>query len=166
MFCFLGVTFLIAYLTMLFLTGLPMFFLEMTLGQYSGKGPIKLFTSLAPVFKGLGYGMVFISFMITIYYNIIIAWTFYYTAASFSSELPWTFCGDSNLTSRECFKRDQEVACYDTDRNYTFWNRECTMVGEVCGHYNLTLGVGRDDLDRLMCNNGTHDILLNKVGYH
>ena len=110
MFCFvLGVTFLIAYMTMLFLTGLPMFFLEMALGQYSGKGPIKLFTSLAPVFKGLGYGMVFISFMITLYYNMIIAWTFYYTAASFSSELPWTFCGDSNLTSRECFQRDQEV---------------------------------------------------------
>lgn len=158
-----GVTFLIAYFTMLFLTGLPLFFLDLALGQYAGKGPIKLFTHMMPGFKGLGYGMIFISFLITIYYNVIIAWTLYYTAVGFSSELPWTFCGNSSLTSRDCFQRDQERACYELDRNTTFWDRQCVLVEEVCKEYNLTLGEERDGEGRRMCNNGTEDVLLNKA---
>ena len=159
----LGVTFLIAYITMLFLTGLPLFFLDLALGQYAGKGPIKLFSRMVPGFKGLGYGMIFLSFLITIYYNVIIAWTLYYTAVGFSSELPWTYCGSSSLTSRDCFQRDQELACYELDSNHTFWDRQCVLVEEVCREHNLTLGVGRDELGRRVCNNGTDDLILNKV---
>ena len=40
---------------MLFCAGLPVFFLEIALGQYAGVGPIKIFGRLAPVLKGLGY---------------------------------------------------------------------------------------------------------------
>ena len=76
-----GVTFLIAYFTMLIVSGLPLFFLELALGQYAGKGPIKLFGRIAPAFKGLGYGMLMISFLVVIYYNMIIAWTLYYMYA-------------------------------------------------------------------------------------
>jgi len=158
-----GVTFLIAYMTMLFLIGLPLFFLDLSLGQYAGKGPVKLFTRISPAFKGLGYGMIFISFLITIYYNMIIAWTIYYTFAGFTSELPWTYCGNSTLTSRDCFQRDQELACFNLDSNHTFWDRNCTSVGDVCEQFNLTLTEERDDSGRLMCSNGTDNILLNKV---
>lgn len=37
---------------MLVFTGMPIFFMEVTLGQYSGVGPNKLF-ELAPLFKGM-----------------------------------------------------------------------------------------------------------------
>ena len=40
---------------MLFTAGLPVFFLEMSLGQYTGAGPIQIFGRMAPVLKGLGY---------------------------------------------------------------------------------------------------------------
>ena len=100
-----GVTFLIAYLIMLMVSGLPLFFLELALGQYAGKGPLKVFGRMAPAMKvgqlllptianlvtncclyqGLGYGMLFITFLVAIYYNLIIAWTIYYTFAGFTS---------------------------------------------------------------------------------
>ena len=40
---------------MLFGAGLPIFFLEMALGQYAGVGPIKIFGRIAPILQGLGY---------------------------------------------------------------------------------------------------------------
>ena len=156
-------TFLIAYVTVLLISGLPLFFLDLALGQYAGKGPIKLFGRIAPAFKGLGYGMLMISFLVVIYYNMIIAWTIYYTFAGFSSELPWTYCGQTDLTSRDCFQRDQELACFNLDSNHTFWDRNCTSVGDVCEQFNLTLTEERDASGRLMCSNGTDNILLNKV---
>ena len=40
---------------MLFAAGLPVFFLEIAIGQYAGVGPIKLFGRLAPALRGLGF---------------------------------------------------------------------------------------------------------------
>jgi len=158
-----GVTFLIAYVIMLLISGLPLFFLELALGQYAGKGPIKLFGRIAPAFKGLGYGMLMISFLVVIYYNMIIAWTIYYTFAGFASELPWTYCGTTNLTSRDCFQRDQEMACFNSSSDDTFWNRQCTSVREVCENFGMVEGLERDEDGRLQCNNGTANIHLNRV---
>ena len=39
---------------MLFAAGLPVFFLEIAIGQYAGVGPIKLFGRLAPILRGVG----------------------------------------------------------------------------------------------------------------
>jgi len=158
-----GVTFLIAYLVMLFLTGLPLFFLELALGQYAGKSAIKVFGRMGPGFKGVGYAMLVVTFLLVTYYNIIIAWSIYYTVAGFSSELPWTFCGSSSLTSRDCFQRDQELGCFNTNRNDTFWDKKCTHVGELCRAFNLTESTERDEEDRLMCFNMGQNISLNKV---
>jgi len=158
-----GVTFLIAYVVMLMISGLPLFFLELVLGQYAGKGPIKLFGRIAPAFKGLGYGMIMISFLVVIYYNMIIAWTIYYTFAGFAAELPWTYCGTTNLTSRDCFQRDQELACFNSSRDDTYWDRQCTSVSKVCENFGMVEASSRDEDDRLQCNNGTNDIHLNLV---
>ena len=48
-----GGAFLVAYTFMLTFAGLPLFFLELAIGQYGGLGPNKLFGRLAPLFKGL-----------------------------------------------------------------------------------------------------------------
>jgi SNF family Na+-dependent transporter len=44
--------FLVPYIVMLFAMGLPIFFLELTIGQYSGLGPNKAFQRMAPIFQG------------------------------------------------------------------------------------------------------------------
>jgi len=50
-----GGSFLLAYAAMLFAAGLPIFFLEIYLGQYAGTGPVKIFRNLAPLLAGLGH---------------------------------------------------------------------------------------------------------------
>ena len=89
-----GGTFLVPYFIMLIFAGLPLFFLELILGQYSGQGPAKVFGRMSPIFKGLGFAMILASFFLNIYYNVIVAWTLYYMVSGFTSELPWTNCTD------------------------------------------------------------------------
>jgi len=80
---------------MLALAGLPLFYLELTIGQYGGLGPNKLFGRIAPAFRGLGYGMLFVTFLVALYYNMIIAWTLFYTFAGMQDPLPWAHCGNA-----------------------------------------------------------------------
>ena len=47
-----GGTFLVPYFIMLFLVGLPMYFMELAIAQYSGLGPTRIFGRMAPIFKG------------------------------------------------------------------------------------------------------------------
>lgn len=44
--------FMIIYLLMVFIIGLPIFFAELFVGQYSGLGPTKAYTYIAPLFQG------------------------------------------------------------------------------------------------------------------
>ena len=45
-------------------------------------------------FLGVGIGMTVVFRLVGIYYNMIIAWSIYYLFASFTSQLPWEFCGN------------------------------------------------------------------------
>lgn len=44
--------FLVPYMAMVFVIGIPIFFAELFVGQYSGLGPIKAYQRLAPLFHG------------------------------------------------------------------------------------------------------------------
>ena len=109
--------FLIPYFTNLVFTGLPLFFFELSLGQYARSSPIALW-SVIPLFQGIlinqdhvfsrivtyiflpgiGYSMLLIVIGIGLYYNVIIAWIIYYLIEVFislpSGKLPWTTCGN------------------------------------------------------------------------
>ena len=41
-----------------------------------------------PLLRGLGYGMVLVSSVVMLYYNLIIAWTLYYIFVSVAGEFP------------------------------------------------------------------------------
>ncbi|NXC60945.1 S6A14 protein, partial [Aleadryas rufinucha] len=86
-----GGAFLIPYTLMLALAGLPLFFMECSLGQFASLGPISIWRIL-PLFQGVGITMVIISTFVTIYYNVIIAYALYYLFASFQKVLPWSDC--------------------------------------------------------------------------
>ncbi len=49
-----GGAFLIPYLLAALFIGIPLFFVELLTGQYSGVGPVKAYAFLSPLFKGLG----------------------------------------------------------------------------------------------------------------
>ncbi|XP_033631857.1 sodium- and chloride-dependent glycine transporter 1-like [Asterias rubens] len=88
-----GGAFLIPYLIMILVAGLPMFFMELSFGQFASQGCLTIW-KICPLFKGLGYGMLIVCALVTLYYNVIIAYAFFYLFASFTSELPWKTCGN------------------------------------------------------------------------
>lgn len=88
-----GGAFLIPYFTFLFLCGMPLFFLELCIGQFSGLSPLSIW-NICPLFKGIGWSMVIMSGIVTIYYNLIITWVLYFLGMSFTSKLPWSSCGN------------------------------------------------------------------------
>ena len=91
-----GGSFLIPYIIMLLFAGLPLFFMELALGQYNGQGPTKVFGNLAPAFKGLGFAMLASTCLVVLYYNVILAWTLFYMFTGMSSELPWSTCSSDS----------------------------------------------------------------------
>ena len=42
--------------------------------------------------SGIGYAMVAVSFLCTIYYNVVIAWVIYFIYSSINREVPWKSC--------------------------------------------------------------------------
>lgn len=73
-------------------------FMELSFGQYAALGPVAVYRRFCPLFRGLGYGMVIVSAIVMLYYNLIIGWTIFYMFASLSSELPWQHCNDKWAT--------------------------------------------------------------------
>ncbi|XP_003227218.2 sodium-dependent serotonin transporter [Anolis carolinensis] len=87
-----GGAFLLPYTIMAIFGGIPLFYMELALGQYHRNGCISIWRKICPIFKGIGYAICIIAFYIASYYNTIIAWALYYLISSFTDELPWTSC--------------------------------------------------------------------------
>ena len=101
-----GGAFLIPYILMLTLGALPLFYMELILGQFHRQGPISVWR-ISPIFKGelsplyagsrvyslvfagVGYCAVLIAFFVSFYYNVIIGWALYFLASSVNIRLPW-----------------------------------------------------------------------------
>uniref|UniRef100_A0A670YQN3 Transporter n=1 Tax=Pseudonaja textilis TaxID=8673 RepID=A0A670YQN3_PSETE len=89
-----GGAFLIPYSLFLIIAGMPLFYMELALGQYNREGAATVW-KICPLFKGVGYAVILIALYVGFYYNVIIAWSLYYLFASFSmGELPWVHCNN------------------------------------------------------------------------
>uniref|UniRef100_A0A4W3KC56 Transporter n=1 Tax=Callorhinchus milii TaxID=7868 RepID=A0A4W3KC56_CALMI len=97
-----GGAFLIPFLIMLVLVGIPLLYMEIAIGQYLRVGPIKALAKVCPLFKGVGMASVAISFIMSIYYNLIITWALYYLINSFQNPLPWQSCNNTWNIPENC----------------------------------------------------------------
>lgn len=89
-----GGAFLVPYLLMLFTCGIPLFFMETALGQFSSLASITVFERLAPLLKGCGYAALVINALCTMQYNMLIAYPILYLFDSFQKVLPWKTCNN------------------------------------------------------------------------
>ncbi|KAL3880188.1 hypothetical protein ACJMK2_032451 [Sinanodonta woodiana] len=111
-----GGAFLIPYLICVVAGAIPLFYLEVAVGQFMGVGGVSAW-NLCPIFRGIGISTTVIVFFLNSYYNVILAWAFYYFFASFTSELPWTKC-DPAWATEHCFEfkyEDPSLLCNLTD---------------------------------------------------
>lgn len=90
-----GGAFLLPYLLMAVFGGVPLFYMELALGQFHRSGCISIWKHICPIFKGIGFAICIIALYIAFYYNTIMAWALYYLLSSFRSVLPWTTCTNS-----------------------------------------------------------------------
>ncbi|XP_077197197.1 uncharacterized protein LOC143839284 isoform X7 [Paroedura picta] len=126
-----GGVFLIPYGLMLLFTGLPLFLMELSLGQYGAAGPITVW-KCCPLLKGIGIGMLVVSSLVTLYYNVILAWTFYYLGMSLQSPLPWSCQAPPNAPLCQA----QNVSLGNASRSSAseaFWNEQVLGVVRSSG---------------------------------
>lgn len=77
---------------MLFIVGIPLFYLETLVGQSLQKGPILAWHKICPNLWGIGLGGIIVTVYICLYYNVIISWVILYFFRSFQDPLPWAKC--------------------------------------------------------------------------
>uniref|UniRef100_G3UMS9 Transporter n=1 Tax=Loxodonta africana TaxID=9785 RepID=G3UMS9_LOXAF len=100
-----GGVFLIIYIVMMFLIGIPLLFLEMAAGQRLRQGSIGVWKVISPWLGGVGYASFTVCLIVGLYYSTIMSWSFCYFVQSFQSPLPWTVCPsleNSNASDPEC----------------------------------------------------------------
>ncbi|XP_067653183.1 sodium- and chloride-dependent glycine transporter 1-like [Haliotis asinina] len=159
-----GGAFLIPYTICLTLCGLPLFFLEVAVGQFCGKSGTKVW-SVCPLMKGLGIGMMLISGIGATSYTIYCAWSVYYVISSCNTVLPWTHCGNSwnseycvqsikTSTGRTFFVKNKSsrvppLGLRKTNLTHTGWNKSTlshTASEEFWQYKALGISSGLDQL--------------------
>uniref|UniRef100_A0AAR2KZ40 Transporter n=1 Tax=Pygocentrus nattereri TaxID=42514 RepID=A0AAR2KZ40_PYGNA len=126
-----GGAFLIPYFIFLFGGGLPVFFLEVALGQFTSEGGITCWEKLCPIFTGIGYASIVIVSLLNIYYIVILAWGLYYLLQCFQRELPWARCRHSWNTQNcveDTIRKNKTLWLSANATNFTspvteFWER-------------------------------------------
>ncbi|XP_022102535.1 sodium- and chloride-dependent creatine transporter 1-like [Acanthaster planci] len=101
-----GGAFLIPYFLCLLMSGIPMFLLEITLGQFMARGCIMSW-QICPLFQGVGYATTVICTFCNQYYVTILAWALYYFFKSFTTEVPWATCGNP-WNTEQCIESKEE----------------------------------------------------------
>ncbi|XP_045174895.1 sodium- and chloride-dependent glycine transporter 1-like isoform X2 [Mercenaria mercenaria] len=124
-----GGAFVFPFVLMLFLLGLPLMFLELSFGQFAGLGPAVVFGRFCPLFHGLGYGMIFISAIVSLYYTVIIAWCILYLFMSIRSELLWERCHEP-WASENCYSYLDADECEVTNGSM-YYKSVCYNSTEV-----------------------------------
>ncbi|KAK9309604.1 hypothetical protein QLX08_000822 [Tetragonisca angustula] len=110
-----GGAFLIPFFVMLILEGVPLFLIELGLGQRMRQGALGVWNTIHPWLGGIGIASCIVTFFVALYYNVIITWCFYYLFNSleavtikFNEPLPWAKCPEINgKPVEECVKSSE-----------------------------------------------------------
>ncbi|XP_014225747.1 sodium-dependent neutral amino acid transporter B(0)AT3 isoform X1 [Trichogramma pretiosum] len=122
-----GGAFLIPYFVMLAIEGIPIFYLELAIGQRLRKGAIGVWNQVSPFMGGIGVSSAVVSFNVALYYNTIIAWCLFYFVQSFQSELPWAECPNKYFQNGSY---SPEPECLQSSPTQYFWYRTTLMVSK------------------------------------
>uniref|UniRef100_A0A3Q1IY17 Transporter n=1 Tax=Anabas testudineus TaxID=64144 RepID=A0A3Q1IY17_ANATE len=104
-----GGAYLVPYFILLLIIGIPLFFLELAVGQKIRRGSIGVWNYVCPRLGGIGMSSLMVCGFVGLYYNVIIGWSIFYFFQSFQYPLPWSDCpirknGTLAIVEPECEK--------------------------------------------------------------
>ncbi|XP_011707804.1 PREDICTED: sodium- and chloride-dependent GABA transporter ine [Wasmannia auropunctata] len=134
-----GGVFLVPYFLILVVCGVPLLYMELSIGQFTRRGPIGALGQMCPLLKGAGLSSVVISFLLSTYHNVIIAYAIYYFFAAFRPEQPWSRC-DNSWNSQRCW-----LPSYGTIDNRTRPNLTRTPSEEFFDNKVLQMSSGIEE---------------------
>uniref|UniRef100_A0A3B4ZV05 Transporter n=1 Tax=Stegastes partitus TaxID=144197 RepID=A0A3B4ZV05_9TELE len=128
-----GGAFMLLYVFLLLIVGVPLFFMELAAGQSIRQGSIGVWKHISPKLAGIGYSSCMVCFYVALYYNVIIAWSLFYMGNSFQYPLPWQHC-PTDVTTNETVKE-----CASSSPTSYFWFRKALNITnsiEESGEFN------------------------------
>ncbi|XP_062852549.1 sodium- and chloride-dependent GABA transporter 2-like [Trichomycterus rosablanca] len=114
-----GGVFFIPYFVFLVFCGIPVFFLETALGQYTSQGGVTAWRKICPMFEGVGIASQVIVVYLNIYYIVVLAWAVFYLFNCFQNPLPWISCVHEWNTA-SCHTHNQSLGHNTTNGYYLF----------------------------------------------
>ncbi|XP_076965527.1 inactive sodium-dependent neutral amino acid transporter B(0)AT3 isoform X3 [Callospermophilus lateralis] len=87
-----GGAFLIPYFIALVFEGIPLFHIELAIGQRLRRGSIGVWTAICPYLGGVGLGCFTVNLLVSLYYSTVLVWVLWYFLNSFQHPLPWSSC--------------------------------------------------------------------------
>lgn len=126
---------------MLCVQGIPIFYLELAIGQRLRKGAIGVWSQVSPYLGGIGISSAVVSFIVALYYNTIIAWCLIYLLHSFESPLPWADCPTRLYKN---YTYDHEPECVASSPTQFYWYRttlQCSESVDMPEHFNYHMAI-------------------------
>ena len=121
-----GGAFVIPFLLMMLLEGMPLLLLELGIGQKMRTGSFGVWNRVNPLLGGIGLGSAAVAMIVGCYYNVIIAWTIFYLYKSLQSTLPWSVCPSEVIANVSV----PVAECAKSSETSYFWYREALDISE------------------------------------
>ncbi|XP_033485254.1 sodium-dependent neutral amino acid transporter SLC6A17 [Epinephelus lanceolatus] len=119
-----GGAYLVPYFILLLLIGIPLFFLELAVGQRIRRGSIGVWNYVYPQLGGIGVSSLMVCGFVGLYYNVIIGWSIFYFFQSFQYPLPWAECP----IQRNGTQAIVEPECEKSSATTYFWYRQTLNI--------------------------------------
>ncbi|XP_060077340.1 sodium- and chloride-dependent glycine transporter 2-like [Ylistrum balloti] len=132
-----GGAFLIPYVLTLFLLVIPVYFLETSLGQFSGKS-FKDVWSYCPLIKGLGLSLQLMLVPGVCYYIMLMTWVIHYIYYTFHDPLPWSTCGNAWNTPY-CFSFKDSIPLKSMTTISTLYGQNVTDKDQYMHNVNTSV---------------------------
>lgn len=123
-----GGAFVLAYVVCLFLVSMPLFLVELAVGHQTRKSTPDCLKSVHPRWEALGFAQGLMIFVVSTFFNVLIAYAMVYVGASLIDPLPWA----GNGTEAEDFWKQTVL---------NEWPKEEGIPGLGGVQWNLTLGL-------------------------
>ncbi|XP_042180827.1 sodium- and chloride-dependent GABA transporter 3 [Oncorhynchus tshawytscha] len=133
-----GGAFFVPYIIFFICCGIPVFFLETALGQFTSEGGITCWRKCCPLFEGIGYATQVIVAHLNVYYVVILSWAIFYLFNCFTTELPWASC-DHYWNTENCVDFQRNGTNFTFNPNSTspvveFWERRVLKISSGIEH--------------------------------